>query len=130
MSPEETAAISSKLDKVFGVLRDVQVDIAIIKTEQNAHTQQHEEYQRTRHDTCPNAGTVRQLRSDVDAVAGIQRSQDSRLVKVERFVAESQQAEMVEEAEQGIMLKPLKWLWTNGEKVGIAVLIAVVLSKL
>lgn len=130
MTPDEARTLSGKLDDVLVVVGAIQVDIAVVKANQASHDMQHNEYQRTRHDTCPNAGSVRDLVSDVNGIAGIQRTHHADLANVKKWIEDHDAAMKLEAAKDKIKMTPILWARTNVDKVFWLVIGALVLWKL
>lgn len=130
MTPAEHNNLNEKLDKVFGVLRDVQVKLAQLTSGFDAHEKQHVEHQKYRHETCPNAEAVRSLLSSVDAIAGIQREHHARLVKLEQWSVDTKHEDDVDEAERRLKSTPLLWVWKNADRLIWIVVAAWILLKL
>jgi len=128
MSPDEVAQLRSKVDKVLEVATSTDLKVGVLSAEFKAHRESESERAATREMTCPQGPTVRQLVSDVDAIAGTVRANSGRLVKLEQWEADVKGMEAVEEAKADVMWKPFRWLTDRTDRVFWAIVIALLVD--
>lgn len=120
ISQAVAAAISPTLVDVNSKLGEVDRQLGIVVTKQEAHEELHEVHALNRSLTCPTAPllqetlmTMNSLANNVNALAGIQRDHHDRLVLLEAAdKVEKETALVVKER-----LRPVKWVVGNVDKV-------------
>lgn len=136
MSPEELQTLNTKIDKLFGVTSRMATEVAVLTTEFRAHREAEEERHDNRSVTCPTAPRVSRLEqrfdsmvANIDALAGIQRADQTELKKLTRWREDIEKMRAVDEVTDDLMWRPMRWLIDNSEKVGIALVIAYLIAR-
>jgi hypothetical protein len=130
MSPDEIATISNKLDRLTGETAGLTTAIEVLATEFRAHRTMEEAAAKVRDLTCPKSRAVDKLVGDVDALAGIVRRDSGRTDSLEVWRNAVTTEAAVDEAERGIIFKPLSWIGRNAEKIALAVAVAYIIVRL
>lgn len=125
----DVRTVNGKVDKSFGVTRDIQVSVGRLDERMLAHEESHKIAAETRHATCPNSSTVNQLVHDQNALAGMMRTLTGRVDDLEDAACEDDAEAKVEAAVEGERMKVLRWAWDNSTNIAGAVFIAYLIGR-
>lgn len=124
MTLDDVATINGKVDNLASEVASQRTAIEVLIAEFKAHRAFDQESVKNREATCPQNQIINRLVNDVDALAGVQRSNTARLGKLEEWHHAEKDDELIHDAKSTVIYAPLRWLWSNGTQIAVALIIA------